>query len=127
VNEKTIFRCLICLIIWTILFIPGVLTGCQSQPASAGPAIIQSAEDIGRLKDQNRQLTELADDLVTGIESIENRIGNIQSGIESAQSDALGAEQDINRAIQLFTEYKSRVDQFLADYRKLQNQTEYSY
>jgi outer membrane murein-binding lipoprotein Lpp len=96
--------------------------GCRSQPNVAGSIIIQSSENFGRLKEQNRQLTELADDLVTGIESIENRMNNIQSGIESAQSDAFGAEQDIDRAIQFFIEYKSRVDRFLDNYRNLQSQ-----
>jgi len=105
-----------------IMLICGLGAGCRSQPNVAGSIIIQSAEDIGRLKEQNRQFTDLADSLVAGIESIENRVGNIQNGIESAQADAVGAEQDINRAIQLFIEYKSRVDQFLADYRKLQDQ-----
>jgi septal ring factor EnvC (AmiA/AmiB activator) len=121
VNEKNIFYHLI---IGFGLLVCGISAGCRSQPNVAGSTIIQSAEDLGRLKEQNRQFTELADGLITGIESIEDRINNIQSGIKSAQSDALGAEQDIDRAIQLFIEYKSRVDRFLDDYRKLQNKTE---
>jgi chromosome segregation ATPase len=123
VNEKNIIYCLA--FVFILLFC-GIFAGCQSQPNVPGPAIIQSAASIGKLQEQNRQLTELTNNLVAGIESIENRISNIQSGIESAQTNAVGAEQDIDRAIKLFIEYKSRVDQFLNDYRKLQNQIEHS-
>jgi t-SNARE complex subunit (syntaxin) len=124
VNEKNIFYYFV---IGLILFACSMATGCRSQPNVAGSTILQSAEDIGRLKEQNRQLTELTDDLITGIESIESRIDNIQNGIESAQSDAFGAEQDIDRAIELFIEYKSRIDKFLDDYRSLQNQIKNSH
>jgi chromosome segregation ATPase len=124
VNEKNIFRSFI---VGLFLFICGMATGCRSAANVVGPTIVQSAEDLGRFKEQNRQLTDLTDNLITGIKSIENRIGNIQNGIESAQSDAVGAEQDIDQAIHLFTEYKRRVDQFIADYRELQSQIETSH
>jgi outer membrane murein-binding lipoprotein Lpp len=120
VNEKIAFRSLIT---GLILVICGMVAGCRSQQDVTGSVIIQSPEDLGRLKEQNRQLATIADDFVRGIESIENRISNAQNGIKSAQTDARGAEQDIDRAIQLFIEYKSRVDQFLEDYRQLQIQT----
>jgi chromosome segregation ATPase len=125
VNEKIICRGFI---VGLLLFICcWMVTGCRSQPNIVRPTIVKSAEDIGRLKEQNRQLTNLTGNLITGIESIENRIGNIQNGIESAQSDAVGAEQDIDRAIRIFTEYKQRVDQFITDYRKLQGSIENSH
>jgi peptidoglycan hydrolase CwlO-like protein len=121
VNEKITFRCLIA---GLILVIFGMATGCRSSPDVAGSTIIQSAEDLGRLKEQNRQLAAIADDFVSGIESIEGRISNAQSGIESAQANARGAEQDIDTAIELFIEYKRRVDQFITDYRDLQDPVE---
>jgi replication-associated recombination protein RarA len=123
VNEKIDFRYLIA---GLILLICGMVAGCRSQPTIAGSIVIQSAEDLGRLKEQNRQLAAIADDFVSGIESIEGRISNAQSGIESAQADARGAEQDIDAAIRLFIEYKRRVDQFIADYRELQDPVENS-
>jgi t-SNARE complex subunit (syntaxin) len=123
-NEKVFFRNFV---VWLVLLICGMVSGCRTQPTITGSTVIQSAENIGKLKEQNRQLTELTDNLITGIESIENRIGNIESGIESAQTDAFGAEQYIDRAIRLFIEYKSRVDQFLNDYRNLQEQIKNSH
>ncbi len=96
--------------------------GCRSQPNVAGSDILQSAENIGRLQEQNRQITSIVDEFAAGIDSIENRISNIERGIESAQEDAHGAGLDIDRAIQLFIEYKSRVDKFFDDYRNLQEQ-----
>ena len=118
-NEKTDSRRIA---FWIVMLAVWLVSGCQSQPNAAGSIIVQSAEDAGRLKEQNRQLTAIADSLVSGIDSIENRINSVQNGIESAQADARGAEQDIDRAIRLFIEYKSRVDQFLDEYRKLQEQ-----
>ena len=116
-NEKRV-SCRIAF--WIVMLAVGLVSGCQSQPYAAGSIIVQSAEDTGRLKEQNRQLTGIVDGLVAGIESVESRIDSVQNGIESAQAAARGAEQDIDRAIRLFIEYKSRVDQFLDDYRKLQ-------
>jgi chromosome segregation ATPase len=122
VNEKINFHFII--IAGLVLFVCGMATGCRSQPDASGSTIIQSAEDLGGLKEQNRQLAAIADDFVRGIESIEDRISNAQSGIESAQANARGAEQDIDRAIKFFIEYKSRVDKFLKEYRQLQKQAE---
>jgi predicted nucleic acid-binding Zn-ribbon protein len=122
VNEKIIFHCLI---VGFALCICGMATGCRSQPNITDvsePTIIQFTENLGRIQEQNYQFAAIADNLLTGIESIEDRISNTQNGIESAQTDARGAEQDIDAAIQLFIEYKQRVDQFISDYRKLQNQ-----
>jgi outer membrane murein-binding lipoprotein Lpp len=122
-NEKAVFYSVIAV---AVLLATWMVSGCRSQPNAAGANILQSAEDTGRFKEQNRQLAEIVNDLVSGIESIESRIDRVQDGIESAQADARGAEQDIDRAIQLFTAYKSRIDQFLDDYRKLQEQAQNS-
>jgi peptidoglycan hydrolase CwlO-like protein len=110
-----------------ILLVCGMAAGCRSQPDIAGSSVFQSVENLGRLEEQNRQFAAITDDLVRGIKSIEDRIDNAQNGIESAQTDARGAEQDIDTAIRLFIEYKRRVDQFIADYRKLQDQIKNSY
>jgi hypothetical protein len=123
-NEKIIFYCFIT---GVFLFFCCVAAGCRSQPNVAGSTVIQSSENIGRLKEQNIQLAAIADDLVKGVESIEIKISNAQNGIESAQTDAGGAEQDIDTAIRLFTEYKQRVDKFIIDYRKLQDQIKNSH
>jgi hypothetical protein len=126
VNEKNIRHWIVTGI---ILFVCCMAAGCRSQPNAtkcqsqsdvAESTVIQSAENLGRLQEQNRQLAAITDDFVRGIESVEDRINIIQDGIESAQADARGTEQDIDRAIQLFIEYQSRVDKFLEDYRRLQ-------
>ena len=97
-------------------------TGCRTQPDVPGSAIIQHSEELGRLKEQNYQLSEIADRLVTGIQSIEDRVGSIESGLESSRSDSIEAGEYLERAISLFIEYKRRFDEFLEDYRNFKNQ-----
>ena len=80
-------------------------TACRSTDTGVGQSVLDSAQQIGELSEQNRQLTER-------VEREQKLREQLRSSIERAESDANQAGDDLRGAIELLKEYKRYIDEY---------------
>jgi seryl-tRNA synthetase len=94
-----------------------VYQSCVSTDKGARHDVQLSAEQIGELRQQNRELTER-------VEREQEQREQLRDSLGRAESDAAAASDDIRGAIELLKQYKQYLDVYLNGGSNPQNETE---
>jgi ABC-type transporter Mla subunit MlaD len=91
---------IIAIVVWALYF------SCSTTNPGVGHDVQLSAEQIGELRQQNRELTER-------ISKFETATATLRESIGRAEVNAAQASDDIRGAIELLKQYKSAIDRLL--------------